>query len=36
VATLGAENSALEMMIFSDGGGGRGSGRRRLKRRCER
>lgn len=27
VATLGAENSALEMMIFSDGGGGRGSGR---------
>lgn len=25
VATLGAENSALEMMIFSDGGGGRGS-----------
>jgi len=25
VATLGAENSALEIMIFSDGGGGRGS-----------
>lgn len=25
VATLGAENSALEMMIFSDGSGGRGS-----------